>query len=533
MKIGNLWKKLLGLALLLCIVLIISGCSSSDEKPQISFEEASVSPSSFTRDDFHGFIISWRISYKHVTQYRLSLYLSADAHLDNNDTLLFQANYSSPEGQVVLDQSSPGFDLVNAAAANRYFLILKAEACDAQGDLIYLYDQSPLTSLYYLSFTKRAPVAKWTVMVYMAGDNSLSSESSLDLNELVRVGSSQDVRLVVLCDQAWSPARIYYVREGELVKLQDLGEISMADPQNLVNFADFVFDVYPAEHYLLILWDHGRGFEPPRRDLLQDEDPTEKWMDVPTLGEALRTIKSHLSRPLDIVGFDACLMGMLEVAYEIRDTASYMVASENYEWGPGWDYQLALEPLLEHPETSPVDLAQGLVSAFAEEYAEDEDSTLAAVDLTQILSVRQALDALVLALENSAQNDPTVYDLLTGIVFDQVQRFDDGVVWGISADDDSFVDLYHLISLIKSAINIPAVQTEAQLVLDALQQAVLSSWYSSASVANAHGLSIWYPNPNLYVGGEWEYLWTHYQDLAFAKDSKWGGFLLDLWGINP
>ena len=45
---------------------------------------------------------------------------------------------------------------------------------------------------------------KWTVMVYLAGDNNLDSAGSGDLAEMKTVGSTRDVSIVAQFDRAGS-----------------------------------------------------------------------------------------------------------------------------------------------------------------------------------------------------------------------------------------------------------------------------------------------------------------------------------------
>ncbi|GEM_PF-5529968 len=493
----------------------------------IYFSTASISNNLVTRS-LSTLEISWSLLINHVYKYELKIYLSKDDVLDKDDEVLYESVFSDSQGVLTFYSGDYLIDRLLSVYPNRYFLILKAIALSPSGEELYDENHRLIYDEYYLPLTVVSPKKKWTIMIYMDGDNSLSSETTYDLGEIEQIGSSDQVNIVVLCDWKWSSARLYYVLPDDFIELQNLGEIDMSDPRNLVDFARFVFDTYPAEHYFLILWDHGWGFKPARRDLLEDDNPELSWMDIPTLGRALQSVRDILGRPLDMVGFDACLMDMLEVAYQLRSAAFLMIASENYEWGPGWNYFHVLSPIVCDPDMSPYVFAQKVVEAFAQEYQGEEDATLAAIELTKIAAIREALDNLVSSLD--LNNNPDRIDLLTGTIFDQVQRFDDGEGWGMSPDDDSYVDLYHLMQLIGQ--NIPDVQTEASAVASAISNAVLANWYSSPSVSQAHGLSIWFPNPFIYVPEEWQFYWDHYKDLSFANDSLWPEFLLNLWGLS-
>src|SRR5882724_12524020 len=118
--------------------------------------------------------------------------------------------------------------------------------------------------------TKRSPPVKklWTVAVYMAGDNDLDNNGKLDLAEMKKVGSTADMNVVVQFDSlgAGSKTTRYEISKGSIASLakdakQKLGTQNTGDPQSLIGFIDWVATNYPAEHYLLVLWNHGQGWD--------------------------------------------------------------------------------------------------------------------------------------------------------------------------------------------------------------------------------------------------------------------------------
>jgi hypothetical protein len=67
--------------------------------------------------------------------------------------------------------------------------------------------------------------------------------------------------------------------------------------------------------------------ERPLRAILFD-DGTGHSLDTLELARVTNTITESIQQPLDFLGMDACLMANLEVAYEVRKTVRYLVASE-------------------------------------------------------------------------------------------------------------------------------------------------------------------------------------------------------------
>lgn len=115
----------------------------------------------------------------------------------------------------------------------------------------------------------------------------------------------------------------------------------MGDPNVLVNFTNWGITNYEADHYYLILWSHGDGWE-TGEDNSQNND-----LRTYELKYALSKIKeANNGLKLDIVGFDACRMGLLEVDYQLVDYADIAIGSEkDVEWD-GLPYDMVLERLV-------------------------------------------------------------------------------------------------------------------------------------------------------------------------------------------
>ncbi len=518
----QIWVTFLVTALLFTAGCFFEDSSEDDLYPVegVKLVSVSVEASSFVRSEADRLAFSWRVwleEWKCKT-YDLEVFVSTDESLDDSDLLIF-----SMEGLEVLSGTyevlpgDPAYESVSELLPSDYFVVFKATC-------------NNYSSIATTPFKVIQPKRKWTVMVYMAGDNSLSSFVTSDLNEMAQVGSTEAVNIVAILDRSWDEARLAFVKAGEVAELKALGEVNMADPETLSSFGKWVIEHYPADHYLLVLWNHGLGFKKAfsSRDIFEDDHPiANSWMSIPSLGGALSEITSYLGRRLDVIGFDACLMAMFEVAYELKDYAYFMVGSENWEPGDGWDYERALWPLYENASLTPRDLALALVEAYKDAYTSYSDElTFSAVDLTRIGSVKNAFEALVSSLSSLL---PEVGTVLTDEVFLDVQRFDDGSYWGISPDDDSFADLYHFAELINAKV--PEAAEEAQGLMDAVSYAVIGNWRSGPLVSGAYGLSFWFPNPNIYESDEWNYYYEHYGELKFAKEASWDEFLKELWGF--
>lgn len=95
---------------------------------------------------------------------------------------------------------------------------------------------------------------------------------------------------------------------------------------------------------------------------------------------------------IDVVGFDACLMGMIETAYALRRSGSVMVASQELEPGDGWNYENWLRPLVDDPAAfDGAALGAQMVRGYADHYGDRDATTLSAVRLTKVQAAARAL----------------------------------------------------------------------------------------------------------------------------------------------
>jgi len=265
-------------------------------------------------------------------------------------------------------------------------------------------------------------IPEWTVMIYLDADNNLESAGINDINEMEIVGSSSDVNIVVQLDRIpysvlasnnegylddtsngnWTNTRRYYITQDfdtYIINSQlksDLGELNMGDPQTLVDFANWAITEYPAKKYLLVIWNHGGGFRSPAyttKDIAWDDTSGGDRITMPELEDALSAISVQMGKNIDIVGMDACLMAMTEVAYQIKDHADILVTSEESEPNDGWPYDTILAQLAANPTMSSTQLAIDIVDKYIYSYP-SYDVTQSAIDLSYMNTLANQLSEL-------------------------------------------------------------------------------------------------------------------------------------------
>ena len=257
--------------------------------------------------------------------------------------------------------------------------------------------------------------AKWTFMLYLAGDNNLSDAGDADLAEIRAIGSTRDVNIVAQFDNAGSAGtrRFLIQKDGLNEAVDDRGETNSGSPEMLTDFVNWATVSYPAHRYALVLWNHGSGWEPsevdriarsvgsrdynarelnersssklgrvlfrttlekvfkidtPNERAICSDDGSGHSLDTVEFGNVLNQVVGRLDGPIDVLGMDACLMSNFEVAYQARRYAKFVVASEEVEPNQGWPYTPILDWLTKNPDASSADFAAGIVREYVASY---------------------------------------------------------------------------------------------------------------------------------------------------------------------
>jgi hypothetical protein len=346
-------------------------------------------------------------------------------------------------------------------------------------------------------------VASWTIIIYAAADNDLEGFAISDLNEMEFVGSTTDVNVVIQMDRAegydstngdWTGTRRYFVmRDTRLSAIEsemvgDLGETNTGDPAALIDFVTWAVETYPAERYALVIWDHGGSWLGVATDDSADNDD----LTLPEIDEALAAILEATGlEGFDLIGFDACLMGALEVYRTLAPYALYGVGSAELTPGSGWDYLGLLDTLNADPEMDGEGLGRAIVDAFMTFYKDiitDYDIfNLGVVDLSKTSAVIAALEAFYQAV----QDDPA------GALAAIIRARREAPVFG-AFDDPQFVDFWSATDLI-AFMQLLAESAEGAALAEAAQSvhdagaAMMVYYRTSEEEQNTGGFSIYFP----------------------------------------
>jgi hypothetical protein len=397
----------------------------------------------------------------------------------------------------------------------------------------------------------------WTFMVYMAGDNGkvfddggrlmcdLQAFGWRNLADMAGVGSTDHIAIVAQYDtldnRQYTPRFFIDGSQpvGQLV--QKVPPVNTGDPKNLADFIVWAATNYPAQRYALILWNHGTGWkeddvyaryrEKVEKAVKQGEtragtrgerllrnslflatagdimaiednemrgicydDSSMDFLDNRKMVTALQDAEVKIGQRISLLGMDACLMSMVEVAYQLRDCAEVMVGSQEVEPGEGWPYAAILRKLVASPDMSARELGARIVQEYGTFYMGITRSgggpiTQSAIDLSTMKNLGVQVGTLAQALTTRYDIDFRV-ERAIGRTLKRVQRF---------SGDRDYIDLYDFLRHLESEYgNSGELKDRIEELRVTLEQSArdtpIIANFAGMALPNAHGLSVYFPN---------------------------------------
>ena len=365
--------------------------------------------------------------------------------------------------------------------------LMKANQVQNEGDEI----------IYPVNKDKKNKKKDYSVFVYMIGSNLEASYgyATLDMQEMTDSGidfSKSNLLVYAGGSRLWKsdiPSNQNNVLD---MSLEDEDRVvaatentsDMGAPETLEAFLDYAVTYYPADHYALIFWDHGGGsvYGYGNDAIYSGDSLLLKEMDA-VLEES--PFGKSGSAHLDWVGFDACLMSTAENAAVWSKYTDYMVASEETEPGDGWCYSFM--DVLNQTNDAQV-IGKAIVDAYKAFYAakrsplNDPDITLAMLDLKQMDSLVDSIDALVLKMKTD----------VNGQQFPELVRSRSSTkTFGLRDARETAYDLLDIGDLSSKMKEI--YPEESKAVETALNAAII---YNTDEVEGSCGLSLYFPGEN-------------------------------------
>lgn len=368
-----------------------------------------------------------------------------------------------------------------------------------------------------------APV--WTFLVYLNGDNDLDDQTDDLFNKLERAADNPYVNILVLWDRhpggTWDPAtyryevqyddnlaQLYPYTEG--VNRWFLGELNMGDKQILADFISWAKANYAADNYFLSVMDHGGGWAPELSALrptwimggagLSWDDTDVDYLSTYDLGWSLDSMG-----PIDVVFYDACLMGMLENVYELGANADYLVASQNLAFATTpYDFYIGAIT----GTTTPAELASAVADNYIHSLLPGTSGSVSVLQLDATAGIATVVDALAQDLRSLLDSPDAREQIASAYVAAQKLDYDSDYI--LEPSRDGFVDLYDFAEQVTVFVSDTQVISSAQQLMAALDAGFVlyeshrdGYPYYTSTLAGLNGTSIYMPfGEELYIGAE-------------------------------
>lgn len=200
---------------------------------------------------------------------------------------------------------------------------------------------------------------KNTLFVFMPytannnGGNSLYFSLKVNLEDMERaieqekgLGNSQ---LIVFISENIKTSHLIYIgynkNKGKCQRdtLKTYTDYDYTIPDGITSLLTSIKQMAPADNYSMIIGCHGEGWMPkPKSTQTRYFGGTAIPIDISNFNEGIK----NAGMKMNFILFDDCYMSGIEVAYQLREAANYLIASTSEMMGYGMPYHKILKYLL-------------------------------------------------------------------------------------------------------------------------------------------------------------------------------------------
>lgn len=354
------------------------------------------------------------------------------------------------------------------------------------------------------------PLADWTVLTYLGADNNLEAGLIYDLDELERGGGSDEtVRVLAFIDRAegyddsngdWTDTRVYEVTPDttrdaavrypptiDSRLLANLGERNSADPLTLLEFLVWGMTTYPAQHYAVVINNHGGAWAGTVTD---DASGSGEILTLPEIQSAFDRALAITGVPeFDLLINDSCLMSSVEFFTMIQDSVGTVFSSPEIMNNPGFDMSLLITSLRQNPAIPLADLGERMAHKYMQDMrlgfpGFEPFMGVAVTDLSRFSGLVDAIGEFSALVERK----PDAYAPFLGRIRSNTYTYS---TW---AGIDEQIDLGNFMKRIISATTDDLMLAAAGNVLQAIDETIVYSTAGETLAPETSFLNIFFPS---------------------------------------
>lgn len=363
---------------------------------------------------------------------------------------------------------------------------------------------------------------KATLLSYLAFDNDKGGyrdelRTMINFHELS--GSSPVMNMILQTDGADNKDLKRYFITGDKDATKMVSpytsfkyERDSADYRVMRAFSKWGFSTYPSELKLLDIDNHGGAFMGIAKD-----DTSGKIMSLPNIAKAIKDGAGKV----DLLNFDACLMGSIEVVYEVKDVADVVIGSEDSTLGTGMLYTKNMNTIIEKAKNAE-EIGRNIVLASDRQGKDFLRRPNRKGNVPNVFTISAYKTAnsnnLISEINNLSKllikNMSTLKPALRSAI-------DGAHALNIDADDlGGQRDLHEILSRMNTVVNDASVKAAIVKTRDALNKTIILSRTHNAE-KHAQGMAI-NVSSNTVIS-------EAYKATAFAKATQWDEFVAALY----
>jgi hypothetical protein len=411
--------------------------------------------------------------------------------------------------------------------------------------------------------------ANWVFLYYFCngagGGSDLETGCASKFTSIAQAAGNQNVDIYLLWDHSGSTNedRVFHVKNNtnwnngythnvDYWTATDIGlpsaDMDTGDVTTLNKFVDFALSKTQAQHYALVIFNHGGGVYPTVVSTSTETPPvitgiawddTGNYLSIKELGQGCSHFASAIGKKIDVLQLDACLMQMTEINYEIRNSVIHNVATEN----EGWSSVTSWEGNYLGQITGTTD-ASSLASSMAEKYFAFYSSYGATISVVRSEN-SQTLSAAVNSLGTALRNNLSSIRVAIDGAREATQKFAFEDASHTQTSSNYFLDLRGFAQEIKQRVSISEVVTACDAVISAVgdpggsfveleQHQSSTSQYDFDFSRGCYGISIFFPKTaTITTYQNYTNQSSNPANLAFCADTSWDEFLKDYLEPQP
>ena len=370
------------------------------------------------------------------------------------------------------------------------------------------------------------------VMLYMAGDNSLAAQIADNIDDIAEAGLPSGTQILIQADFPIDGVKRMMVSADKIVELAAVGHLDSSSGAVIADFVAWGRRAFPASRYALFISSHSDAWKtavPLRSSLIVDDSAKKVGspIEIAAWLEGANTSFDGFYRPLDLLVFDACSMGCLEIAWQFRKCAAFTVFSQAFVPAQGLPYGKICKAVAAAgvEKLSSQELGTLICSEYRARYIDAAVKSPATISMIK----NAGFDSFMPKLNeyfNRVYSEIGLYGTVLGNLRDSLEVVNDEgdkkyVVQAFERAE--YRDLKDLVIMARNAM--PSLANYTDQLLAVFDQLVVVNHTSSWFFPEAHGISITFPDKAAYLSDYIGSSPSSYFFLDFCQTTLWDEIL--------